>query len=86
MDIKEKIRRFIMEELKEFNENGDVEYLEDNTSLIANGIIDSMMILSLLSFLDKNFGILLSKEELRPKNFETIQNIHDLIVQKATGN
>jgi acyl carrier protein len=85
MDIKEKIRQFIMEELKELSENGNVEYLRDDTPLIDNGFIDSMMILSLLAFLEENYGLLLSKDELKPESFATIQTIHDLIIQKATG-
>jgi acyl carrier protein len=86
MDIKEKIRQFLMDELKEISENGNVEYLKYDTPLIEHGILDSLMILSLFAFLEENFGILLSRGELNPKNFETIQNINDLIAQKLSDN
>lgn len=82
MDLKEKIRQFIMEELKV--SHGDVEYLKDDTHLIENGFLDSLMILNLLAFLEENFGILLSSEETNPENFETIQSINDLVVKKLT--
>lgn len=80
MDIKDKIRQFIMEELKA--SFGDVEYLKDDTHLIENGFLDSLMILNLLAFLEENFGIILSSDETNPENFKTIQAIYDLIVRK----
>lgn len=83
MDIKETIRQFIMNELKELSEDGNVEYLNDDTPLIENGLIDSMMILSLLAFLEEKYGLLLSKDELKPKNFATIQKINDLVIQST---
>jgi len=85
MDCKEKIRQFLMEELKQLSDDGNVEYLTDDIPLIENGIIDSMMILSLLVFLEEKYGLLLSKDELKPENFGTIQKIHDLVLQKTAS-
>ena len=51
--------------------------------LIENRAIESMMILSLLAFLDEKLGLLLSKDELKPENFVTIQKINDLVIKKT---
>jgi len=83
MELKAKIRQFIIEELKKSGGNIEVPYLEDATPLIADGIIDSLMILSLLAFLEEEFGIILSKGEFNPENFATIQKIHDLVVSRV---
>ena len=79
MEYKEKIRNFI---LKELCQDGNIKSLADDDPLIEEGIIDSMSTLTLLAYLDENFGILLSEEELSPKNFVTLQSICDLVAQK----
>lgn len=79
MELKERIRNFI---LKELCQDGNIKSLADDNLLIEEGIIDSMSTLALLAFLDENFGILLSEEDLRPKNFATLQSICDLVEQK----
>jgi len=79
MEYKEKIRNFI---LKELCQDGNIKSLADDDPLIEEGIIDSMSTLTLLAYLDENFGILLSEEELSPKNFATLQSICDLVAQK----
>ena len=82
MEIKEKIRQFIIEEV---SLDGTIKDLADDDPLIENGIIDSMGILSLLAFLEENFGILLSEGEMNPENFATLQSICNVISQKLGG-
>lgn len=79
MEFKEQIRNFI---LKELCQDGNIKSLADDDPLIEEGIIDSMSTLTLLAYLDENYGILLSEEELNPKNFDTLQSICDLVEQK----
>ena len=84
MEVIEKIRQFIMEELKQLSENGNVEYLEDDISLIESGLVDSVIILSLLAFLEENFSVSLSKDEFNPEDFETLKKISDMVSQKMS--
>ncbi|MFX0199473.1 MAG: acyl carrier protein [Candidatus Hodarchaeota archaeon] len=79
MDIKEKLRQFIMEEL---SLDGPIKDLKDDDLLIESGLIDSMGILNLLAFLEQNYGILLSEDELNVKKFATLQSICDTVDQK----
>ena len=79
MEFKEKIRNFI---LKELCQDGNTKSLADDEQLIEKGIIDSMSTLTLLAYLDENFGILLTEEELNPKNFATLQSICDMVAKK----
>lgn len=79
MEFKEKIKNFI---LKELCQDRNTKSLADDEQLIEKGIIDSMSILTLLAYLDENFGILLTEEELNPKNFATLQSICDMVAKK----
>ncbi len=80
MEIKEKIRSFIVEELCRDRTIND---LADDDPLIEGGMIDSIGIVSLLAFLEKNFGILLEEEELKVENFTTLQRVCDLVFEKS---
>lgn len=54
---------------------GDDTGLNDQTSLLANGIVDSMGILELVHFISKEFQITVATEELLPENLDSIDNI-----------
>ena len=79
MEFKEKIRRFIIEEV---SLDGTVKDLVDDDLLIERGIIDSMGILSLLAFLEENFGILLQEGEINVENFATLRSICNVVSPK----
>ena len=80
MDIKDKIRQFI---LKEVCLDETIQDLADEDLLLETGIIDSMGVLNLLAFLEENYGILLEEGEINPKNFATLKSICDLVAQKS---
>ena len=52
-----------------------------DTELIAQGILDSIEILNLVSFLEERFGVALPIEEFVPENFQTPRAIADLVVR-----
>ena len=70
-EIKDAIRMFIVENFL-FGKNGD---LEDNTSFLEEGVIDSTGILELVSFLEEEFPIVVEDEELVPENLDSINNV-----------
>jgi acyl carrier protein len=59
---------------------GDSDHLEDNTSLLESGIIDSTGILELIAFLEETYGIKIEDEEVIPENLDSLKNI-DLFLQ-----
>ena len=79
MDIKINLKKFIVTEMM-FEK--DTTLLNDDQHLLETGIIDSMDILVLVSFMEKQFGIKLYDEDLVPDNFQTINNLKDLIERK----
>ncbi|MCS6994178.1 MAG: acyl carrier protein [Anaerolineales bacterium] len=53
--------------------------LRDDAPLVESGIIDSMGVMTLLSFLENTFSIQVSGEDLMPENFSSIETIATLV-------
>jgi len=79
MQTVEILKQFITEE---FVPDGDANDLKEDQSLLDSGIIDSLGIMKLLSFIEEKFQLKVSDEELIPENFETLSTIAKLISQK----
>ena len=76
-EIKEDIKNYILEASL-----SDVKDVDDTDLIFENGLLDSMGLLFLIEFLDENFGVTVSDEELNPKNFESINNIVSFVDDK----
>jgi len=76
--LKGKIRAFIVENFLFGNDAN----LEDNTSFLEEGIIDSTGILELVSFLEEEFSITVDDEELIPENLDSINNVTAYLERK----
>jgi len=66
------IREFIQ---KEFLARKSIDQIDDDTSLIETGIVDSLGIQSLVGFLEKEFSIEVSDLDLLPENFDSVNAI-----------
>ena len=56
--------------------------LTSTSLLIGNGELDSIAILDLIAFIEREFGIRLSGEDLVPENFETVLSVAKLVQAK----
>jgi len=73
--------------VKDFIENKylyrkDEKSISNEESLLNSGLIDSMGIFELVSFLEKEFNMEVGDEEVIPENFETINSIVEMINTK----
>ena len=68
---KQKIREFVGENFLFGSDDG----LEDETSFLEGGIIDSTGILELVAYLEEEFEISVEDEELIPENLDSISNV-----------
>jgi acyl carrier protein len=75
-----RIKEFIMTEVSP--ELG-LQQIGDDEPLIDSGIVDSLGILRILTFLDETFGVDLASEEIKLENFRTVRLICDLISQRG---
>ena len=73
------IKQFIKDDLASDVDLGD---LDENKPLLESGIIDSLGILKLIAFMEKQFGIRVEDEELIPENFETLLAICSMVARK----
>jgi len=80
MTIEEKIKQFLIDEP---DISQDVTDISLDEPLIENGIIDSMIILKLIAFIEDAFDITLSDEDITAENFATIQQIKTLVQSLA---
>ena len=77
-EMRDKIRSFIVENFLFGKDNG----LEDDTSFLEEGIIDSTGVLELVSFLEEEYGIAVEDEELVPENLDSINNVITYLERK----
>ena len=53
--------------------------------LLDGGLIDSLGILDVVTFLENRFGVIFSDEDLSPENFATVRSIADFVARKFTA-
>ncbi len=61
---------------------GDDKELEEETSFLENGIIDSTGILELVAILEEKFGIVIEDDEIVPENLDSLKNITKFLQAK----
>jgi acyl carrier protein len=79
--IKTQIRQFVLENAQ----SKGVNEVTDNDSLTEIGVIDSLGIFRLVSFLEDSFGVRVSDEEIVPDNFHTISDIERFVSGKLAS-
>ncbi|MEO6186763.1 MAG: acyl carrier protein [Steroidobacteraceae bacterium] len=79
MDEKTKIRQFI---LKNYLFSTDEGALKDEVSLMQAGIIDSTGVLELIMFLEEQFAVKVSDEEMTPDNLDSVERIAAFVGRK----
>jgi acyl carrier protein len=80
--ISELIRDFI---LREFLAGEDPRELTDRTPLITGGILDSISMLKLVTFIEDRFGIVIEAHEAGVDHLDSIDRISALVAAKQDG-
>ncbi len=76
----ERIRDFLIDEA---NWDGPREELTDELPLIENHIVDSMLLLRMVAWLEEEYGIDIGDADVVPSNFGSIERIAQLIATKS---
>ena len=60
----------------------DIDKIKEDTLIFEEGIFDSLGFLSLISYLDEEFGVEVANDELSEENFESIKAVAAFINKK----
>jgi len=74
-----KIRKFILDRFPLARKH----QLKDSDALLESGILDSLSILDLVQFIEREFLIVVMDEELVSENFQTIDRIAAFVESKV---
>jgi len=80
MSYLETIRKYVIENFL----FGDDSQLEEDTSFLESGIIDSTGILELIEFIEGKYAIRIEDEELIPENLDSIRNVVEFLERKLS--
>jgi acyl carrier protein len=64
---------------------GDDERLQEETSFIGSGIVDSTGIMELVAFLEERFEVRVEDEEVVPENLDSLKNVTAYLERKLNG-
>jgi len=77
--IVEKVKKFILDE---FLEGEDPDELQADTELVSSGILDSLAVLKLVTFLEEEFGIEVAAHEADEEHLDSLTLIGQLVATK----
>ena len=77
----ELVREFVIENFL----FGDDGHLQEESSFLETGVIDSTGVLELVSFLEETYDIAIDDEELVPENLDSLSNIEQFLKRKLDG-
>lgn len=79
--VEQQIRTYIAGNIL-FSDNG-YPY-PDDASFLDKGIVDSMNVLELVSFVEKQFGIVVRDQDLTPDNFDSVSRLADYVRRRLS--
>jgi acyl carrier protein len=78
MSINNDVRNFVVDTFLFGEDDG----LQDDSSFLAEGIVDSTGIMQLVSFLQERYRVSIEDEELIPDNLDSIKRVATFIEEK----
>ena len=57
---------------------------DDATDLITSGLVNSLLAMQLVLYLEEEYKIVVNNDDLNIRNFNSIRNIADFVMRKTT--
>jgi len=77
--VEDRIREFILKHFPLARKSG----LKPGDKWLETGMIDSLGILDLVHYLEKEFSLVISDDDLQPENFESLEAVARFICKRA---
>jgi acyl carrier protein len=81
MNYKREVRSYIVKNFL-FGESGS---LQDDTSFLESGTIDSTGVLELIAFLESTYQVKVQNEEMLPDNLDSIAKVSAFVEKKRAA-
>ena len=77
-DLQTKVREFILQKFPLARKH----QLKNSDSLLETGMLDSMGVLEIVTFIEEEYGVTVCDDDLVPQNFQAIDHIVSFIQNK----
>lgn len=77
--VKDRTKAYLFEKFPLARKRG----IGDGDNLLENGILDSLGVLDLVTFLEQEFEIQVGDEELVPDNFQSLDSLEAFVLKKG---
>ena len=81
MDVREVISRYLLEH----SITPGITTIDGRDSLLRQGILDSFSLVTLVEFLEQQFGLHVADDEIDAEAFATLDGLCDFVARKQTG-
>jgi acyl carrier protein len=81
MDYTNQIRDFVVTNFL----YGDAGALQNDTSFLESGTVDSTGMLELIMFLESHYGLKIEPEEMVPENLDSINRVVQFVTRKQVA-
>ena len=71
--------------LTEFGHRLEGEGLPPDRDLLSDGVVDSMGVMQLISFMEDTFSVSVEDEEITPDNFRSLQTLTNFLSSKGVS-
>ena len=82
MELEAQIQQFVAQNLL-FSDQG--YRFSNNASFIQEGIIDSMGVMELATFVNTEFGIQVDPQDVTPDNFDSVNKLAEYVRRKVAA-
>ncbi|RLJ20229.1 acyl carrier protein [bacterium endosymbiont of Escarpia laminata] len=79
MAVREEIRSYVLDN---YLFTDDQSKLEDDNSFLETGILDSNGVMEIIFFLEDEYGVSISQEEMIPENLDSVSRIVKFVESK----
>ncbi len=79
--VKEQIREWVADAAQ----RKGIESVKDDELITQNGVLDSLAIFRLVSFLEDNFGLRIGDDEIVNNNFQSVDEIDRFVTRKLSA-